>query len=383
MSGRRNIGDPEYLKKRIPNNPKYQHVRTRLDTGNSMTKYMEKLEEIKRNYRYKKDELFKRLKVTTFAQLALQVASVSDELLHMNNEELQRMEDSNSVVSDRDPELFSVRTNGKGSPAEPPSSPIQFIDNSLGAGESINTSRSTLQSVISGVGELDVGKGTKGKTDSEANQSPRTLDKPYADCPFLLLDVRDRDAYEQCHVIGAYSYPIAMLSRTMNPYTNEILEFKNAHGKIIILYDEDERIASQAASTMCERGFENVFMLSGGLKVIAQKFPEGLNTGSFPPSCLPPPVQVTSARKRPSPRPPVLPAENKWRFSSDDLQKIELYLEQMLMPSDSGSRLSRLSSGRQDSKTANSWTSQTPASASSSMSARSLVSTGLTGKPWK
>lgn len=39
---------------------------------------------------------------------------------------------------------------------------------------------------------------------------------------------------------------------------------KNASGKIIILYDEDERIASQAATTMCERGFENLFMLSGG-----------------------------------------------------------------------------------------------------------------------
>ncbi|XP_069485714.1 centrosomal protein of 41 kDa isoform X2 [Ambystoma mexicanum] len=349
-----------------------------------MTKYIEKLEEIKRNYRYKKDELFKRLKVTTFAQLALQVASVSDELQEMTDEELRRLEDSNSVVSDTDPELLTVRTNGKGSPEEAPSSPIQFIDNNnLGAGESINTSRSTLQSVISGVGELDLGRSTKGKTDSETNQSPRTLDKPYADCPFLLLDVRDRDAYEQCHLIGAHNYPIAMLSRTMNPYSNEILEFKNAHGKIIILYDEDERISSQAATTMCERGFENVFMLSGGLKVIAQKFPEGLNTGSFPTSCLPPPPpQVTSARKRPTPRPPASPAENKWRFSTGDLQKIEQQLEQMLMPSDSASRLSRLSSGRQDSKASNLWTNQSPSSASS-MSARSLVSTGLPTKPWK
>uniref|UniRef100_A0A8C5JSN2 Rhodanese domain-containing protein n=1 Tax=Junco hyemalis TaxID=40217 RepID=A0A8C5JSN2_JUNHY len=63
---------------------------------------------------------------------------------------------------------------------------------------------------------------------------------------------------------AAYSYPIATLSRTMNPYTNNILEYKNAHGKIIIVYDNDERLASQAATTMCERGFENLFMLSGG-----------------------------------------------------------------------------------------------------------------------
>lgn len=30
------------------------------------------------------------------------------------------------------------------------------------------------------------------------------------------------------------------------------------------MYDDDERLASQAATTMCERGFENLFMLSGG-----------------------------------------------------------------------------------------------------------------------
>lgn len=94
---------------------------------------------------------------------------------------------------------------------------------------------------------------------------------------------------------SAHSFPIAMLSRTMNPYTKEVLEYvsfwkyspaclflvflsmlarisvcrlnsvkKNALGKIIIVYDEDERIASLAATTMCERGFENLFMLCGG-----------------------------------------------------------------------------------------------------------------------
>ncbi|RLV88764.1 hypothetical protein DV515_00015306 [Chloebia gouldiae] len=39
---------PILLTRRIPSNPKYQHIKTRLDTGNSLSKYMEKLEEIKR-----------------------------------------------------------------------------------------------------------------------------------------------------------------------------------------------------------------------------------------------------------------------------------------------------------------------------------------------
>ncbi|XP_065795501.1 centrosomal protein of 41 kDa isoform X2 [Muntiacus reevesi] len=351
---------------------------------NSMTKYIEKLEEIKKNYRYKKDELFKRLKVTTFAQLVIQVASLSDQTLEVTAEEIQRLEDNDSATSEPDAEI-TAKTNGNGSPGEQSPSPVQFI-NSEGAGD---FSRSTLQSVISGVGELDLDKGLVKKTE------PNTKDKPYPDCPFLLLDVRDRDSYQQCHIVGAYSYPIATLSRTMNPYSNDILEYKNAHGKIIILYDDDERLASQAATTMCERGFENLFMLSGGLKVLAQKFPEGLITGSLPASCQQALLPPGSARKRSSPKVLPLPAENKWRFTPEDLKKIEYYLEEDQGPADNPTllpafllppgRLSQANASGRDAKVPGTRSSQNlPAGGPAShQNPRSLGSGHLQGKPWK
>ncbi|NXC34852.1 CEP41 protein, partial [Campylorhamphus procurvoides] len=314
----------QYLTRRIPPNPKYQHIKTRLDTGNSLSKYMERLEEIKRNYRYKKDELFKRLKVTTFAQLVLQVASLSNESLEVTSEELHKLEDATAPGDEAE---VAVGTNGKGSPEEAPEAVLLL--NSPGAGES---HRSTLQSVISGVGEMDIEKDSPKK-----EEESQAKDLPYPDCPFLLLDVRDRDAYDQCHIVGAYSYPIATLSRTMNPYTNSILEYKNAHGKIIIVYDNDERLASQAATTMCERGFENLFMLSGGLKVLAQKIPEGLITGTLPVSCQAP-APPGSARRKPPPRVPPTRAKDKWRFSADDLQKLKYYLEEEHIPLDTASK---------------------------------------------
>nr|XP_012424251.4 centrosomal protein of 41 kDa [Taeniopygia guttata] len=366
MSARGGFGDPQLLTRRIPSNPKYQHVKTRLDTGNSLSKYMEKLEEIKRNYRYKKDELFKRLKVTTFAQLVLQVASLSNETLEVTNEELHKLQDSGAAGDD-------TGTNGKGSPEGTPS-PVLFLNNS-GAGES---HRSTLQSVISGVGELDMEK------DSPKKEDPQARERPYPDCPFLLLDVRDRDAYEQCHIVGAYSYPIATLSRTMNPYTNNILEYKNAHGKIIIVYDNDERLASQAATTMCERGFENLFMLSGGLKVLAQKIPEGLVTGTLPVSCQGA-APTGTARRRTTPRVPPTPAENKWRFSADDLQKVKHYLAEEQIPSDAASRLSRSVSGH-DSKLSSVRSNPSlpsPAHTVGSLSSRSHSRTSIQNRPWK
>uniref|UniRef100_A0A8C1F0V0 Centrosomal protein 41 n=1 Tax=Cyprinus carpio carpio TaxID=630221 RepID=A0A8C1F0V0_CYPCA len=374
MSVKRGIGNSEYLKKRIPQNPKYQHVKTRLDTGSSLTKYMERLEEARKNYRYRKDELFKRLKVTTFAQLLIQVASVSEQNDNFKDE-IEGLEDDVSIFS-ASPGLdrLSDQTNGSPQPTLPPP---QSINNDE-SGDTAFSPRSTLQSVISGVGEMDLDKnGQKSIQNSPVSTSSFT-DCPYPDCPYLLLDVRDREQYDQCHIISAYSYPIATLSRTMNPYTKEVLDYKNASGKIIILYDEDERIASQAATTMCERGFENLFMLSGGLKVIAQKFPEGMTTGSIPISCLPSP-SGPGGRKRLVPQQTSQPAEKKWQFTSEDLSKIQHYLEEVFIPSEPSSRLSsRMSTSSARSKASTVRSGRQGSSIAGSESAHSRSS-----RPWK
>ncbi|KAG9342363.1 hypothetical protein JZ751_016865 [Albula glossodonta] len=214
---------------------------------------------------------------------------------------------------------------------------------------------------------MDLDKNGQKSGNLTPETSPRLSDLPYPDCPYLLLDVRNHEDYDQCHIVSAFSYPVATLSRTMNPYTKEVLDYKNAPGKIIILYDEDERIASQAATTMCERGFENLFMLSGGLKVIAQKFPEGMTTGTIPVQCLPSPT-ATGGRKRQVLPQVSHPAEKKWRFTSDDLSKIQQQMENLLLPMDNSSRLSRMSMS----------SAQSSARSRQSDSARSQSS-----RPWK
>ncbi|XP_037308054.2 centrosomal protein of 41 kDa [Pungitius pungitius] len=323
MSLNRSIGSAQYMKKRIPKNEKYQHVKTRLDTGCSLTKYLEKLEDIKKNYRYRKDEIFKRLKVSTFAQLVLQVASVSE----LNESEI---EDRLSMASDVDLECLSERTNGS-----PQASPQPALQEAGDAGETCHSARSTLLSVISGVGEMNVDQNHR----EAPAPGPQPAIGPYPDCPYLLLDVRDRDQYDRCHIISAHSFPIATLSRTMNPYTKDVLEYKNAAGRIIIVYDEDERTAGQAATAMCQRGFDNLFLLSGGLKVIAQRFPEGMTTGSIPASCSSPSLRAKRS-SAPPPPPLPLPAEDRWRFTSDELTRIQEQLEEILIPSNSSSRMS-------------------------------------------
>eukprot|EP00051_Salpingoeca_urceolata_P006800 m.89984 g.89984 ORF g.89984 m.89984 type:complete len:424 (+) comp14990_c0_seq5:561-1832(+) len=101
--------------------------------------------------------------------------------------------------------------------------------------------------------------------------------------PYVLLDLRDSDDYDRCHINGAINFPVARLNRSTNTYTPAILAFLNQPGKIVIVYDEDEKIACDAATTICRRGGENVFLLSGGLRVLAEKFPGGeFITGPLP-----------------------------------------------------------------------------------------------------
>lgn len=75
-----------------------------------------------------------------------------------------------------------------------------------------------------------------------------------------------------------------------------------------------------------------------GLKVLAQKFPEGLITGSLPVSCQQA-VPPGSARKRSSPKVPPPLAENKWRLTPEDLRKVEYYLEEDQGPADDPSKI--------------------------------------------
>ena len=41
-------------------------------------------------------------------------------------------------------------------------------------------------------------------------------------------------------------------------------DYKNKAGKVIVVYDADEQIAVHVVTSLVERGYDNLFMLSGG-----------------------------------------------------------------------------------------------------------------------
>ncbi|KAJ8302391.1 hypothetical protein KUTeg_021378 [Tegillarca granosa] len=109
------------LSKKTPANPKYEHVKPVVDTGSSVTKYLENLEYIKskkppkrphlfkenrlelhtilsgegdKDFRIKKGEIFKRMKITTFVQLIIQVGEYDNPQSHFGNGDITERPDT-------------------------------------------------------------------------------------------------------------------------------------------------------------------------------------------------------------------------------------------------------------------------------------------------
>lgn len=85
---------------------------------------------------------------------------------------------------------------------------------------------------------------------------------------FLLLDLRDPDDYELWRIKESINFPAPNIAR--DKMIPELYRFKNAPDKLIIIYMNDERQGTQYAQILAEKGYENVFLLSGGIEAFLE-----------------------------------------------------------------------------------------------------------------
>jgi centrosomal protein CEP41 len=130
---------------------------------------------------------------------------------------------------------------------------------------------------------------------------PRSPAAP-GDCPFLLLDCRDEEEFENCHITNAKCYPKARLSRATGQFTQELLAFRGRPDRMIVLYCDFGQTSGEAAQQFAERGFDNVFLLHGGLADFAEEFPDLVGPNQPPPSQTPGKKPASAAPK--AARPP-------------------------------------------------------------------------------
>ena len=87
---------------------------------------------------------------------------------------------------------------------------------------------------------------------------------------FLLLDLRDPEEYEHWRIRESINFPATNIAR--DKMIPELFRFKNKPDKLIIVYHTDERKGTQAANLMSEKGYDNVFLLSGGIDQFNEEF---------------------------------------------------------------------------------------------------------------
>ena len=82
--------------------------------------------------------------------------------------------------------------------------------------------------------------------------------------------MRDADEYDMWRLKESINYPAANIAR--DKMIPELFRFKNKPNKLIIVYMGDERKGCQAANLLVEKGYENTFLLSGGIDQFNEEF---------------------------------------------------------------------------------------------------------------
>lgn len=95
----------------------------------------------------------------------------------------------------------------------------------------------------------------------------------------MLIDIRESNSYEQFKIRDSINFPIVNLRK--DKLLEQIFRFKNQNDKYIIVYGLDEKEGIPAISTFTDKGFDNVYLLSGGIEKFAISFTK-LIEGTLP-----------------------------------------------------------------------------------------------------
>ncbi|TMW55614.1 hypothetical protein Poli38472_010496 [Pythium oligandrum] len=100
------------------------------------------------------------------------------------------------------------------------------------------------------------------------------------DPPYLILDTRTKEEFAVNRIHRAKNFPAAYLNRDV--LLPEMHRFKNQESKLIILYDQDEKTVTATAHTLVQRGFDNVYVLTGGIVDFSDEYPDRIEGLSLP-----------------------------------------------------------------------------------------------------
>ena len=215
-------GDKGAQDKKLKENPKYKQISKVVDTGNTIksSQFMSDQLIAKR-----KNEMFKRVKGSTIIKLIkAREANQTESIYNLGNGE----QNINQTEDQKD-------------------------DNQSVA------SQQTAKSNITNVTAVTYATEMLGNLN---------------EIDFIILDLREECDYERIHLREAISFPAVNISR--DKFSQQLIMMKNKPGKMIILYHNDERNGIPYANNFFQKGYDNVYFLSGGIEEFAKNFPDHL-----------------------------------------------------------------------------------------------------------
>ena len=215
-------GDKSAQEKKLKENPKYKQISKVIDTGNTIKSNQFMSDQL---IAKRKNEMFKRVKGSTIIKLIKTAeANQTESIYNLGNGEQIR-----NQTEDQKDDNQSV------------------------------TSQQTAKSNITNVTAVTYA------TEMLGNLS---------EIDFVILDLREECDYERIHLKEAINFPAVNISR--DKFTHQLIMMKNKPGKMIILYHNDERNGIPYANNFFQKGYDNVYFLSGGIEEFAKNFPEHL-----------------------------------------------------------------------------------------------------------
>ena len=88
----------------------------------------------------------------------------------------------------------------------------------------------------------------------------------------MLLDLRSQAEFLSGHIRNAISFPAENIQR--DQVFAQLSIYKNKPDKLVVVYHEDERHGILQSRIIFEKGFDNVYLLSGGICIFEEEHPD-------------------------------------------------------------------------------------------------------------
>lgn len=209
-------GNKSLMEKKPQQSSKYKNVSQVVDTGKTIKDVQFISDQLVSK---RKSEMFKRIKASTIIKLLNQNTQTESIYNLGNDNENIPMDDSKSVVSSK-------------------------TTNTAMTQKTTVTAVTYATEMLGNLSEID----------------------------FILLDLREESDYQLYHIKEAQCFPGVMISRDKFP--SQMIMMKNKEGKMIIVYHSDERNGIPYASLLFQKGYDNIYFLSGGIEEFVKKYPE-------------------------------------------------------------------------------------------------------------